>query len=219
VATQPLKHAHKLYVARTYCYVANGEEGLAIIDIEKPFEPKLRQMFNADGQINDLHAVQIGSISASMYALLADGHNGFRVVQLISPDTVYGHMGFSPAPAPKLIATYPMEHAIAVGRGLDRDRVVDEDGHQTVVFGRRGSRPFNTQEMSWFYKHKYGDDIYRVTDPVLKDGKLYKKDGTLLLDPVSLPTSDPGNLGVPPAKANLPKEAEAPLPGKKVAAK
>jgi hypothetical protein len=106
-----------------------------------------------------------------------------------------------------------------VGRGLDRDRVVDEDGHQTVVFGRRGSRPFNTQEMSWFYKHKYGDDIYRVTDPVLKDGKLYKKDGTLLIDPISLPTSDPSRVGVPPAKSDLPKKAEAPLPDKKVAAR
>ena len=30
---------------------------------------------------------------------------------------------------------------LAVSRGLDRDRVVDETGGQTVVFGRRGSRP------------------------------------------------------------------------------
>ena len=31
-----LNHAGRLYVARTYAYVANGPEGLAIIDVENP---------------------------------------------------------------------------------------------------------------------------------------------------------------------------------------
>jgi hypothetical protein len=38
-----------------------------------------------------------------------------------------------------------------VSRGLDRDRVVDETGNQTVVFGRRGARPFTLEEMQKFY--------------------------------------------------------------------
>src|SRR5690606_26932064 len=87
-AVVPLRHAGKLYVARTFAYVANGPEGLAIIDVEKPERPRLDQMFNAGGAMNDTRAVQIGSIAASMYALVADGHNGLRVLQLISPDSV-----------------------------------------------------------------------------------------------------------------------------------
>ena len=39
-ATVPLNHAHDVYVARTYAYVANGEDGIAIIDVEKPEQPK-----------------------------------------------------------------------------------------------------------------------------------------------------------------------------------
>jgi hypothetical protein len=60
---------------------------------------------------------------------------------MISPDTVPGAHDFSPLPNPKLVATYhtPGE-AIAIGRGLDRDHIVDETGGQTVVFDRRGSR-------------------------------------------------------------------------------
>ncbi len=95
-AVVKLKSPHRLYVARDYVYFADGAEGLAIIDIEKPEQPRLVQMFNADGQINDARAVQIGSISASMYALVADGKNGLRVIQLISPDTVPEAAGFDP---------------------------------------------------------------------------------------------------------------------------
>src|SRR6478736_4934311 len=124
-ATVRLRNAGRLYVARTYAYVANGPEGLAIIDVENPERPRLDQMFNADGQLNDTRAVQIGSVNASQFALVADGRNGLRVVQLISPDTVPGAQGFSPRPNPKLIATYPTHgEAIAVSRGLERDREV-----------------------------------------------------------------------------------------------
>lgn len=163
-----LADPHKLYVARTYVYVANGREGLAIIDVENPERPRLVQKYNADGKINDTRDVKIGSVAASMYALLADGHNGFRVVQMISPDTVEGAYGFSPAPAPRLIASYHTHHpALAISRGLDRDRVVDETGGQTVAFGRRGSRPFHVDEMEQFYKHENGS-IFRVEDTVVK---------------------------------------------------
>ena len=168
VTSLRLNHAHKLYVARTYAYVANGPEGLAIIDIENPERPRLDQMFNADGALNDTHAVQIGSVAASMYAQVADGKNGLRILQMISPDTVDGAAGFSPRPAPRLIATYSTKHPmLAVSRGLDRDRVVDETGNQTVVFGRRGSRPFKVNEMQPFLRHKDGD-MYRVEDVVTR---------------------------------------------------
>ena len=179
-----LGHARKLYVARTYAYVANGPEGLAIINIEKPSKPGLHRMFNADGALNDTHSVQLGSIAASMYALIADGKNGLRVLQLISPDTVDGAAGFSPDPAPRLIATYPTHTPmLAVSRGLDRDRVVDETGGQTVVFGRRGAKPFNISEMARFLKHSNGAP-FRVEDVAGSGGVVKTKSGNPLPLPV-----------------------------------
>ncbi len=199
-ATVRLRNAGRLYVARTYAYVANGPEGLAIIDVENPERPFIDQMFNAGGALNDTRAVQIGSVNASQFALVADGKNGLRVVQLISPDTVPGAQGFSPRPNPKLIATYPMKgEAICVSRGLERDRVVDETGGQTVVFGRRGSRPFHLDEMERFYlrstsgegKNVAGKgELYRVEDVMLSGGVLQTKSGRVLT-PLEIPTPSP----------------------------
>jgi hypothetical protein len=192
-----LNHAGRLYVARTYAYVANGPEGLAIINIENPERPRMDQMFNSGGAINDTRAVQIGSVSASQFALLADGHNGLRVVQLISPDTVPGAQGFSPRPNPKLIATYPTKgEAICVSRGLDRDRVLDETGQETVVFGRRGSRPFHLDEIARFYRRSVDAKdsasdrnvgLYRVEDVTVSGGVLTTKSGGVLT-PIPTPT-------------------------------
>jgi hypothetical protein len=199
-ATVRLKHAGRLYVARTYAYVANGPEGLAIVDVENPERPFIDQMFNAGGALNDTRAVQIGSVNASQFALVADGKNGLRVVQLISPDTVPGAQGFSPRPNPKLIATYPTKgEAICVSRGLERDRVVDETGGQTVVFGRRGSRPFHLNEMERFYRASTTGEgkniaskgeLYRVEDVTLSGGVLQTKSG-MPLTPLEMPTPPP----------------------------
>src|SRR5213075_834538 len=147
----------------------------------------LDRMFNADGQLNDTRAVQLGSISASQFALVADGRNGLRVIQLISPENVPGFNGFSPRPNPKLIATFRTRgEAVAVSRGLDRDRVVDETGHQTVVFGRRGSRPFNLDEMKKFYQHADGTS-YAVEDVSNATRELKTKGGSSLSEPRALP--------------------------------
>jgi len=199
-ATVRLRNAGRLYVARTYVYVANGPEGLAIIGVENPERPFVDQMFNAGGALNDTRAVQIGSVNASQFALVADGKNGLRVIQLISPDTVPGAQGFSPRPNPKLIATYHTKgEAICVSRGLERDRVVDETGGQTVVFGRRGSRPFHLDEMERFYLRSTSDegknvagkgDLYRVEDVMLSGGVLQTKSG-IPLTPQEMPTPSP----------------------------
>lgn len=188
-ATIRLRNAGKLYVARTYAYVANGPDGLAIIDVENPERPRLDQMFNAGGALNDTRAVQIGSVAASMYALVADGKNGLRVLQLISPDTVNGSAGFSPRPAPRLIATYHTHGpALSVSRGLDRDRVVDETGGQTVVFGRRGSRPFHLSEMNAFLRRSGDGALLKVEDVTVKDGQLRTSSGGSLAEPIPAPT-------------------------------
>ena len=141
-----LADAHRVYVARTFAYVAAGKDGLAIIDVERPEAPKLYAMFTADGKLNDARDVVVGSTNASLFAYVADGVNGLKVVQLTAPDTQPKFYGFSPDPKPQLIAwRNTASPALALGKGLDRDRAVDETGGQIAVFGRIGARPFNAE--------------------------------------------------------------------------
>ncbi len=154
-----LEDARNIYPVRTYAYVAGGKQGLVILDIENPEKPKLDQVYNADGQINDTNDVKVGMTNVSLFAYLADGHNGLQVVQLISPEDTPGHYGFSPRPTPHLIAHHHThEPALAISEGIDRDRAVDESGNQLSVFGRRGARPMNLEEQHRMY---------------MKDGKLF----------------------------------------------
>ncbi|MGE5522993.1 MAG: hypothetical protein ACM3SS_04695, partial [Rhodospirillaceae bacterium] len=148
----PLTAAYRVYAARTYAYVAAGADGLAIIDVEKPESPRLHAKFNADGKLNDARDVVIGSTNASLFAYVADGRNGLKVVQLTAPDTQPKFYGFSPEPRPRLIAWKATRSpALALSRGLERDRGVDETGGQVAVFGRIGSRPFTLEEQRRLY--------------------------------------------------------------------
>jgi hypothetical protein len=155
VAVMHLPEVHNIYLARNYAYVAAGSHGLMILDITQPDRPKLDQVYNAGGCINDLHDVKLGITYVSEFAYLADGKNGMRIVQLTSPDTP-GNDGFSPRPTPCLVATYKIPHgghALSVSKGLDRDRAVDESGNHLAVFGRVGARPLNKDEARKMYMH------------------------------------------------------------------
>ncbi|MEE8149838.1 MAG: hypothetical protein V3T75_05235, partial [candidate division Zixibacteria bacterium] len=145
--TIKLGDANDIYLARTYAYVAAGSEGLVIIDAENPENLKIDQKFTDHGHISDAQAVKVASTNASIFAYVADGKNGLHVLQLTSPNRTPGYLGFSPRPSPKLIATrHTHGKAIALSKGLDRDRAVDESGNQISIFGRLGSRPFNLRE-------------------------------------------------------------------------
>ena len=130
--------------------------------------------------------MKLGITYTSEFAYLADGHNGLRVVQLTSPETP-GNAGFSPRPTPQLIATYKIPkggEALAVSKGVDRDRATDESGNQIAVFGRVGARPMNLEEQHRMYRRigpQHGnrqgeiwpvsdnpfDPLYRTTPDVL----------------------------------------------------
>jgi len=159
-----LTDAHDVYVARTYAYVANGKEGIAIIDVERPESPRLDQMYNAEGKLNDVHQVKVAMTNASLFAYVADGRNGMRILQLTSPETMPEYAGFSPRPRPVLIATFKTKgEALAISKPLDRDRAVDESGNQISVFGRRGARPFTFDEILKMLKTNDGrGDWFRV---------------------------------------------------------
>src|ERR1043165_1167634 len=161
-----LRDAHDVYVARTYAYVANGKDGIAIVDVEQPERPRLDQVYTAEGKLNDVHQVKIAMTNASLFAYVADGKNGLRILQLTSPETMPEYAGFSPRPQPTLIATFKTKgEALGISKPLDRDRAVDESGNQISVFGRRGARPFNYDEILKMLRTNDGrDDWFRVSD-------------------------------------------------------
>jgi hypothetical protein len=163
-----LGDTRNIYVARTYAYVADGRFGLSIVNVENPEAPLYDQNFNANGKINDTHDVKVGMVAGSAFAFVADGVNGLHVLQIISPWDDPSHFsGFSPRPTPKLIATARTRGpALAISKGIDRDRAVDESGNQLAVFGRRGARPLNRAESQGLYLRPgpNGPQPYTVTD-------------------------------------------------------
>jgi hypothetical protein len=83
--------------------------------------------------------------------------------------------------------------------------VVDETGGQTVVFGRRGARPFHLDEMEKFYLHSDGDSkdgrrwgsLYFVEDVTARNRQLMTKSG-VLLNPLPGPEPAPTVSPTPP---------------------
>lgn len=98
--------------------------------------------------------------------MLRTEKNGLQVLQLTDPETMPTFAGFSPRPEPRLIATFKTKGpALAVSKGLDRDRAADESGNQVAVFGRRGARPFNLEEVNRLLRTNDGTgDFFRVSD-------------------------------------------------------
>jgi hypothetical protein len=185
-ATVKLADARGLYLVRTYAYVAGGKQGLVIVDIERPEAPAIEQVFDAGGAISDAHDVKVGMTNASLFAYVADGVNGVRVVQLTSPRDTPTYLGFSPRTRPQLIATAKTRGpALALSKGTDRDRAVDESGNQIAVFNRVGSRPFNRAEMERLYLR--AGQVYTVNDA---------------------PTTDPLAPATPPKKEESPSEPQ-----------
>ena len=161
-ASISLPDARSVYVARTYAYVAGGTQGLVIVDVEKADKPKIYQVYDNEGTINDLNDVKVATTNASLFAYLADGKNGLKIVQLTDPERVPTFYGFSPEVKPLQIATRKTGGpAMSVSKPLDRDRAVDETGHQIAVLGRLGSRPLNSEEMKGLYLNKKGK-LYTV---------------------------------------------------------
>lgn len=165
-ATVPLADARKVFVSRTYAYVAAKRDGLVILDVTRPEAPRVYQKVTLDGALSDAEDVIVGSTNASLFAYVADGANGLKVLQLTSPESQPNFYGFSPAPRPELIAWYKTKGAaLSLSRGLERDRGVDETGGQMAVFGRLGSRPFTRAEMERLFLTS-GGVPWKVSDEV-----------------------------------------------------
>jgi len=160
--------ARSVYVARTYAYVAGGAKGMMIVDVERPEKPSILPW--GDDLPHDANDVKVASTNASTFAYVADGKYGLKIYQLLSPEWTPGYAGFSPRPEPRLIATRRTHGpALAISKGLDRDRAVDEGGNQVSIFNRIGARPMTLPEMQRLY---------------LRDGTLYTVSETPATKPV-----------------------------------
>lgn len=197
-----LPEAHRVYVAREYAFVAAGAQGLAIVNITNPAAPVLIQKYNADGLLDDTRDVKVAMTNASLFAYVADGKNGLAVVRLMGPESTAQFRGFSPPLSPRLIAVRKTPGpALAISKGLDRDRAVDETGHQIAVFGRLGARPMNAQEMRRMY---------------LRDGKVWTVTNSPATDPLPWKDAEPSAGSKPTSgEAELSKPAGPRRPGQK----
>src|SRR5258708_38045336 len=108
---------------------------MAIVDVERPEQPLLLPW--SDQLPHDANDVKVASTNASTFAYVADGKYGLKVYQLLSPEWTPAYAGFSPKPAPRLVATRRTERpAPPASKGLDRDRAVDESGYQVSIVNR-----------------------------------------------------------------------------------
>ncbi len=160
--TIELDDAHRVFVARTYAYVAAGKEGLVIVDVTEPKQMKHFTTLN-DG-ISDARDVVVATTNASLFAYVADGDSGLKIVQLTSPESQPRYYGFSPEPVPEIIARYKTSKpALSLSRGLERDRAVDETGGQVAVFSRIGAGPLSEADMKSLYLNEAGE-LWFVSD-------------------------------------------------------
>ena len=162
-----MANARKLYLARTYLYVAAKQDGLVIVDVTRPAVPQVWPALTFGGTLSDAEDVMVATTNASLFAYIADGRNGVKILQLTSPSSQPNFYGFSPRPVPEMIAyARTPSPALALSKGLDRDRAVDETGGQIAVFGRLGSRPFTRSEMEalFLYQKDGRSLLYKVSD-------------------------------------------------------
>ena len=66
-AVVPLEDARNVYVSRTCVLSRPGKRGIAIIDVEKPEEPRLKQILTADGKLAN---VRDPLMAATVFAAL-----------------------------------------------------------------------------------------------------------------------------------------------------
>jgi hypothetical protein len=97
--------------------------------------------------------------------------------------------------------------ALAVSRGLDRDRVTDESGNQTVVFGRRGSGPLSLEDMDMLLRHADGS-FFRVSDVHADGNDIVTTTG----EKIPAPPGDKNLAPASAAKAAGPNSPSAPAP-------
>src|SRR3546814_5010324 len=76
--TVRLADARKLYVARTYMYVAAKQDGLVIVDVTRPTAPIPGPPLTFDGAMTDAEDVIVATTNASLFAYVDAGQGGIK---------------------------------------------------------------------------------------------------------------------------------------------
>jgi hypothetical protein len=134
-----------------------------ILNVTNPAAPAIYRQETFGGTMTDVEDVVVGSTNASLFAYVADGVNGMKVLQLTSPRASPTSTASARADARADRLGEDPVAAIAMSKGLDRDRAVDETGGQIAVFGRLGSRPFTRSEMERLFLTR-GGVPWKVSD-------------------------------------------------------
>ncbi len=157
----------RIYVARTYAYVAAGQRR-ARDRRRRAARAAARSTRSSTptASSNDARDVVVGidqRLAVRLRRRRRERAEGGPAHLARHPAQV---LRLRPEPKPQLIAwRTTASPALALSKGLDRDRAVDETGDQIAVFGRLGSRPFNLDEMKRFYLQPDGS-VFTVTDEV-----------------------------------------------------
>ena len=130
--------ARSVYVARTYAYVAGGKQGLVIVDVERPEQPRHRsdvQRRRRDERRERRQGGDDQRVACSPTSPTAKRPAGR--CSWSRPTRPPGAFGFSPRPTPKLIADY---HDPRAGAGdLEGPRSRSRGGRERQPGG--GLRP------------------------------------------------------------------------------
>ncbi len=125
-----LADARRVYVARTYAYVAGGREGLVIVDVERPESPRVHLKFDDGGKQNDARD-GVGHHELFVDRLCRGRGQRAEGPQLTSPEIQPKFYGFSPAEAARdRVARDGVARAVRSPRP-DRDRAVERDGRRS----------------------------------------------------------------------------------------
>ena len=147
------------------CLCGGRSDGLVIVDVERPSSRASTQKCDAGGQLNDAEDVIVGSTNASLFAYVADGRNGLKVLQLTAPTASRSSTASRREPKPELIAW--ARHAVA-GAG-------PVQGPRPRPCGRRDRRPdrgLRTHRLAAVHPAGDGALLHRPLGPALPgDGR------------------------------------------------
>ncbi|MBZ0263886.1 hypothetical protein K8I28_04385, partial [bacterium] len=108
-------YAYNVVIAGEYAYVADGNEGLRVIDVSDPANPEESGSYDTPGRAHDV-------VVAGDYAYVADSGSGLRVIDITDPANPEG-IGFCDTP--------DFAYSVAVSGGYAY--VADREGGLRVI--------------------------------------------------------------------------------------
>lgn len=128
VQDEKLNGAQQITLSGHTAYVAAGEKGLVMLDIEKPESPRIQALYDTEGSVKDVYV-------AGGYAYIADGEKGLLILSITDP-TAPSLIGFLDTPG--IASGVHVEETLAyVADGSEGLSVIDISAPQKPVLKGR----------------------------------------------------------------------------------